>query len=107
MFVSTDGTSCHEFASQFGLDIFVYAKNTQNYHKYRVAYATVYLNEAATGDSTPAKGGVNFVMVGCIDPSNMTTRMAMMVGWSVFVRECVCTRVCACVSACVRACVHA
>ena len=30
LFVSTDITSCHEFASQFGLAIFLYAKNTQN-----------------------------------------------------------------------------
>ena len=27
MFVSSDSTSCHEFASQFGLAFFVYAKN--------------------------------------------------------------------------------
>ena len=30
LFVSTDSTSCHEFASQFGLAIFLYAKNIQN-----------------------------------------------------------------------------
>ena len=47
--VSTESTSTHEFASQFGLDIFLYAKNTHNYCEYRVARATVYLNEAATG----------------------------------------------------------
>ena len=29
LFVSTDSTSCHEFPSQFGLAIFLYAKNTQ------------------------------------------------------------------------------
>ena len=28
------------------------AKNTQNYREYRVAYATVYLNEAPTGHSS-------------------------------------------------------
>ena len=38
-----------KFASQFGLDVVVYAKNTNNYREYRVARATVYLNEAATG----------------------------------------------------------
>ena len=30
LFVSTDSTSSHEFASQFGLAMFLYAKNTQN-----------------------------------------------------------------------------
>ena len=35
----------------------VYAKNTQNYREYRVAHATVYLNEAATVHSAPAKRG--------------------------------------------------
>ena len=44
-------TSCHKFASQFGLAIFLYAKNTQNYREYRVAHATVYLNEAPTDHS--------------------------------------------------------
>ncbi len=29
LFVSTESTSSHEFASQFGLAIFLYAKNTQ------------------------------------------------------------------------------
>ena len=29
LFISTDSTSSHEFASQFGLAIFLYAKNTQ------------------------------------------------------------------------------
>ena len=58
LFVSTDSTSYHEFASQFGLEFeFVYAKNTKNYREYRVAHATVYLNEAATGHSTAAKSG--------------------------------------------------
>ena len=45
MFVSTESTSCHEFASQFGLAIFVYAKN---YREFRVARAIVYLNDPAT-----------------------------------------------------------
>ena len=53
LFVSTENISSHEFASQFGLDIFLYAKNTQNYREYRVAYATVYLNEAPTAGNRP------------------------------------------------------
>ena len=73
LFVSTGSLSCHEFVSHFGLEFYLYAKNTQNCREYRVAYATVYLNEAATGHSSPvehAKRGVNFVMVGRTDPSN-------------------------------------
>ena len=35
-------------ASQFGLEIFLWAKNTQNYRQYGVDRPTVYLNEAAT-----------------------------------------------------------
>ena len=30
LFVSSESTSCHEFASQFGRAIFLYAKNIQN-----------------------------------------------------------------------------
>ena len=40
------------------------------YREYRVAQATVYLNEAATGHSTAAKRGVNFALVGRINASN-------------------------------------
>ena len=74
LFVLTESTCCHELTSQFGLDIFLYAKNTQNYREYRVAYTTVYLNEAPTGPSSPVeptKRGVNFVMVGRTDPSTI------------------------------------
>ncbi len=49
LFVSTESTSSHELASQIGLEHFLYAKDNQNYREYRVARATVYLNEAATG----------------------------------------------------------
>ena len=53
LFVSTESISCHEFASQFGLPIFVYATNDQNYREYRVARVNIYLNEAATGHCLP------------------------------------------------------
>ena len=59
LFVSTESTYCHEFASHFGLNIFLYVKNTLNYREYRVARPTVYLNEA-----TRRKGGVNSITVG-------------------------------------------
>ena len=41
MFANTESASSHEFVSQFGLYFFI--------REYRVARATVYLNEAATG----------------------------------------------------------
>ena len=55
LFLSTESISCHEFASQFGLEIFLYAKNTQNYREYRVAYTTLYLNEAVIDHSSPVE----------------------------------------------------
>ena len=51
LFVSTESTSCHEFASQFGLDIFLFAKNTQTIANTE----SVYLNEAGTGHWSPAE----------------------------------------------------
>ena len=104
--VSTESTSCHEFASQFGLDISVYAKNTKNYREYRVARATVYLNEAATGHWSPAesaKRGVNSVMGGLHRhiEQRQPERRRRCVG------VCVCASVCVCVCVCVRACVLA
>ena len=53
LFVSTESISCHDVASQFGLAIFLYAKNTHNYREYRVAHANVYFNEAATSHCSP------------------------------------------------------
>ena len=61
LFVSTEA---HEFACLSSAKNFLYAKNTQNYREYRVAYATVYLNEAPTASGTGEKGGIYFVMVG-------------------------------------------
>ena len=34
LFISTESTSCHESASQFVLEYFLYSKNTQNYREY-------------------------------------------------------------------------
>ena len=78
LFISTESISCHEFASQFGLAIFLYAKNTQNYREYCVAYATVYLNDRSTQTHRTA-----------------TSWTAM--GGCVHVRLCACACVCACV----------
>ena len=74
---------------------FLYKKNTQNYREYRIAYATVYLNEAPTGHSSPAeqaKKGINFVMVGCT-PTHRTATTCTVTA----VGGCVCKRVRACV----------
>ena len=46
--VSTESISCREFASQFGLAIVLYAKNT---------HTNVYLNEAASGHCLPVTVG--------------------------------------------------
>ena len=35
MFLSSDSTSCHEFASQFGLAFFVHVKTLINHHESR------------------------------------------------------------------------
>ena len=43
LFVSTESTSCHEFASQFGLDFFIREKHSKPRGN-RAASASVYLN---------------------------------------------------------------
>ena len=48
LFASTEITSSHEFASQFGLYIFYTRKTPKNYREYQVARTTVHLNEPAT-----------------------------------------------------------
>ena len=47
LFVSSDSISCNEFASQFGLAFFVYAKNIQNDSEYRVDHASGQLNRTS------------------------------------------------------------
>ena len=63
---------------------------------------TVFFNKAATAihrQRNRQKGGVNFVMVGCTDPSN-SDNLNGDGGGCVRVRECVCA--CVCVHVCVR-----
>ena len=50
LFVSTDSTSSHEFASQFGLAIFLYTKNTQKLSR-RPSPAQVFVQCAGHGRS--------------------------------------------------------
>ena len=58
----------------FGLAIFLYAKNTQNYREYRVAHATVYFNKTAIGHWSPAepakRGFKSTSWMGATGPSN-------------------------------------
>ena len=72
LFVSTVDRSSHEFASQFSLAFFVYAKSTQKGN--HAPRASVYLNEPATGyDCSPAtrrKGAVTAAWLVVSDPSN-------------------------------------
>ena len=49
MIVPSDSTSCHEFASQFGLAIFVYVKNFQILGNIGWLARVVYFNDPATG----------------------------------------------------------
>ena len=89
LFVSTERTFSHELASQFDLDIFLYAKYAH------VARACVYLNEPATGHWSPATGrkvALTASRMGASDPSNSDNLNGNSGG-------------CACVHTCVRACV--
>ena len=85
--------------------IVLYAKNTQNYREYRVACATVYLNEVATGHWSPAplaKEGVNSVMGHGWAHRPIEQRHPVR-RWQ-WVGVCASVRVCA--RACVRACMR-
>ena len=57
MFVSTDGPSSHEFASQFGLAIFYMRKTPKTYQENRVQRKCL-LNEPASDGLTRQKGEV-------------------------------------------------
>ena len=72
LFIPTESTSCHEFASQFGLAIFLYARNTLTLGE-TGSQASVYFNEQATdhwSPAEPAKKGVTPSRLGDTDTSN-------------------------------------
>ena len=54
LFISTDSTSCHEFASQFGLAFSLYAKNTHKLSRRPTLAHTWLLNESAAPVTMPS-----------------------------------------------------
>ena len=70
-------------------------KNIQNYREYRLAHATVYLNEAPTGHSWPAEQAKRHGWA-LIDPWNSDNLDGDGGGWAGV-----------CASVCVRICVRA
>ena len=57
MFVSSDSISSHEFACQFGLAFFLYAKNTQNFGETGPA-VPVFISMASDQLLSPAERAV-------------------------------------------------
>ena len=106
LFASSESTSCHTFASQFGLAIF-YAKTPKsiaNTAFHTRLFIWMKHRPVTHGQQNRRKGGLNFVMVGRTPTLRtattwMVTAVGGLVGGRVRVRECV--RVCVCV--CVRA----
>ena len=96
LFISTESTYSHEFASQFGLAIF-YTRKTPKTRGNRVTRASVYLNEPATGHCSPAtrrKGGVICITFGRQRPIEQRQPERR--------RRCVRVRACVRAHACVR-----
>ena len=99
LFVSSESTSCYEFASQFGLAIVLYAKNTQNIGETgSTARVLIWMKQRPAIDSqrnrrkrslTPSRSGAT-------DPSNSDN-----MNGDGGVCLCVCARACARVFACV------
>ena len=96
LFVSTDSTSCHEFASQFDLAICLCAKKHPRPRGNRVASTCVYLNDPATGHECQRnrrKEALTPSRLGAIEPERR--------------RRCVCASMRACLCACASVCVRA
>ena len=98
LFVSTDSTSCHEFASQFGLEFF-YMRKTPKTIANTPSHTLLFIwMKQLPAFQRRQKGSVNFVMVGRTDQSNSDNQNGDGSGL-------VCA--CVCAHACVRACMHA
>ena len=112
LFVLTDSTSCHEFASQFGLAIFLCEKHPKPRGN-RITSACVYLNDPAIGHECQRnrqKGVLTLSLLGATDSSNLNGDGGGCVCAHAFEHVCahpsVCACMCACMCVCVRACVR-
>ena len=104
LFVSTDSTTCHEFASQFGLDICVREKHPNRSRiPRRIRYCLFESNRYRPCD-TGENGALPSSWFSAQTHRTAKTTMATVVGWCARARECVCMRACVrvCVCACVR-----
>ena len=98
LIVSSESISCHEFASQFGLEFVLYAKKNPNLSLIQSRPHVVYFNGSPTGHclaSVESSAPNHGVMAGRTDTRDSEQRRG---GW-------VCAF--ASVSVCARACVHA
>ena len=105
LFVSTESTSCHEFACQFALEFFLYAKNTQSLGETSRKCQCLFQWPA----TSHCRQGTRASRLGATDPSNSDNLNngdgGVCVG--VCTHSCGCLRTCVFVRACVRACVRA
>ncbi len=121
LFVSSESTSCHKFASQFGLTIF-YTRKTSKTIANTASHTRLLIRmkhrPAIHGQRNRRKDGVSSSWLGAHRPCNTDNLDSDGSGWvglcaRVCVRVCVhvwaCARACmlACVRACLRVCVRA
>ena len=75
----------------------MYTRKTPKTIANTTSHTLYILMEAASGHSTPAKRGVNIIIVGCTDSSNSDNQNGDSGGVAS-----ACARVCVCMRACVR-----
>ena len=107
LFVSTDSTSSHELASQFGQEFF-YTRKTSKTIANTASHTRLFISmkhrPAIHGQRNRRKEGVSLSWLGAHHPCNSDNLDGDGGGWvGMCARVCVC--LCACVHACVRACV--
>ena len=99
LFVSNDSTSCHEFASQYGIAFFCIHEKHPKPRGNRVASACVYLNDPSTGHECQRNrrtGVWTLSSLDATDPSNLNGDGGVFVCMRAraHVCPCVCARVC-------------
>ena len=88
-------TSCHEFASQFDLAIFLYAKNSPNYREYGVARTLfISMNRRSAIVSPASKRDHPTMTESWLGAPTQRTATPTVVGGCVRARVCVCARAC-------------